>query len=997
MDAPALSNQPPELKPTPPLLPALLVGPAALFWLWVLPLGILLALNLQGYRLISGNMDAAQLAAAHRLGLVGLINLLAGLGLCVATLRLRMQPPSRLHRHADWAVPLAAIAIQVAYLSFALATYEKILPPSVTVWIYTYERFFYNQFSFVMLPLALGVFRLASFSHTPSLQQSIVISVGLLALSPILLNAGFIILSIVEIFTKLSPTIMVSLVVVLSVVFFVSLVRVLLFGLRKIKISLRHGERIAIVLFAGVFPFLGLLLNRLISFPEDFQAREVYALVAVNTAILLFASFQHAARPRLSFALLCATFPFSLYFFIVFLPYTPFSLLAVIFFGVGFLVLSPTVLFVLQLHLLNQARHSPSLNLRPARLVLLGLACASLLPGFFLARAVADKAALHAALDYVFTPAIKPGNLSYASSLPNLRRALVSHRNYKKGIYYPLLSDAYAWLVFDDLVLPDDKLARLETTFLGATGSHEKSNFTRNLRAELPARRSSVRDRTRMTRAGAPNRNVEVTQLTAHATSAGENATTVTLALTLNHLDSANSNSVAEYLKTLPLPSGIFVHGFRLHMNGVAVPGRIFEKKTALWVYTMIRDQERRDPGLLYYRTPEELELRVFPIEANKPATVEIDFLVPGTIPTAALATPLLDPAAFLAQLGTLTRAHLTRDALTTVATGHLDGLNLPVVERAPYLHLIIDRSLAHAYDGDLNTALRAVRKKFPAAANARITLAHHDLYQLVTPLSSLEALIAAPALDFSSKLPTSGGLALDLALAHALREHRDLDLNTASNAPAARPIFVILSRHAEPRTLDLNLTQAWSDLVPALELHELGADGTWLSHLAPAADATPLLRLGEAQRPLHPAHAVRFPSTAAPTVALTYWSSAYAEWRAVPDLNASTTATPWTRALALQLRQNDHARSPGDAATDLKSLVQASRETGVLLATTSYIVVENSAQWRTLEASEKQKLGQNTALAFRETPAPPALWLAGAFIIYLVYRARKKRVPTDA
>ena len=88
---------------------------------------------------------------------------------------------------------------------------------------------------------------------------------------------------------------------------------------------------------------------------------------------------------------------------------------------------------------------------------------------------------------------------------------------------------------------------------------------------------------------------------------------------------------------------------------------------------------------------------------------------------------------------------------------------------------------------------------------------------------------------------------------------------------------------------------------------------------------------------------------------------------------------------------------APGDAATDLKSLVQASRETGVLLATTSYIVVENSAQWRTLEASEKQKLGQNTALAFRETPAPPALWLAGAFIIYLVTRARKKRVPTDA
>jgi hypothetical protein len=81
-----------------------------------------------------------------------------------------------------------------------------------------------------------------------------------------------------------------------------------------------------------------------------------------------------------------------------------------------------------------------------------------------------------------------------------------------------------------------------------------------------------------------------------------------------------------------------------------------------------------------------------------------------------------------------------------------------------------------------------------------------------------------------------------------------------------------------------------------------------------------------------------------------------------------------------------------------LKSLVTASRETGVLLAVTSYLVVENSAQWRMLAESEKQKLGQNTALAFRETPAPPALWLALAFILYLSFRHRKNplrvRIP---
>jgi hypothetical protein len=221
----------------------------------------------------------------------------------------------------------------------------------------------------------------------------------------------------------------------------------------------------------------------------------------------------------------------------------------------------------------------------------------------------------------------------------------------------------------------------------------------------------------------------------------------------------------------------------------------------------------------------------------------------------------------------------------------------------------------------------------------------------------------------------------------------------SSTPAPPPRPVFVILSRHAAPRTLDLARTTAWTDLIPALELHELGADGSWFSHLSPPAATAPLLRLGDSQRSLSPTRATRFASAPNPP-ALTYWSPTTADWRPVPGLTTPTTSTPWTRAVALQLLQQDHARSPGDTAPDssLKSLVTASRETGVLLAVTSYLVVENSAQWRMLAESEKQKLGQNTALAFRETPAPPALWLALAFILYLSFRHRKNplrvRIP---
>ena len=118
-----------------------------------------------------------------------------------------------------------------------------------------------------------------------------------------------------------------------------------------------------------------------------------------------------------------------------------------------------------------------------------------------------------------------------------------------------------------------------------------------------------------------------------------------TMAITLHNTGAAP----AEFAQILPLPAGVYVSGFRLHIEGRPVSGRITEKKTALWVYTMIRDSGRRDPGLLFYNAPDELELRVFPVVAAKPSVVEIDFILPsggGPEPGgSASASNPLDPA----------------------------------------------------------------------------------------------------------------------------------------------------------------------------------------------------------------------------------------------------------------------------------------------------------------------------------------------------------------
>jgi hypothetical protein len=974
--------------PAPSLLPASLVSPASVFWLWVLPIGLLLLLNFQAYQLIGGNLTTSEDNTASHFGLAGLLNLLLGLGVWrFSAYANRASIPTTTPRFA-WSIPATAIAVQIAYLWFAFDAQNSLVPRSVAAWIYSPERFLFNQFSFAMLPLAHGILRLACLRVDHISGGTAARHLALAVVVPILFY--LIVFALASSRTNANTGILIGITgsVALCLAVLVIVIRSLLVILHHARRSRFGDERVIIVLVALVLPLVGLLINRAIPFPADFQSGEVYTLVLLNTAILLFASLWHERTPLLSFGLLCTSFPFSLYFFIVFLPYTPLSVLGLIVFGLGMLVLSPSLLLVVHLHLLNATRRHARLTHDARRLTLTGLVCASLLPGFFVGRALADRAALHAALDYVYTPSINAADLRYSGSLVNLRRALDSHRTYKSGRYCPLLSDFYSWAVFDHLILPDDKLARLENVFFGQRPSPASSTTTSS---DESFTAPNVRARTRIRAAAAPNRAVTETALALRTAPAGESNTTVTLRLTL--ANARPSLGLAEYVKTLPLPAGVFVQGFRLSVNGQLVPGRIVEKKTALWVYTMIRDTERRDPGLLIYRDPGELELRVYPIAANSPATVEIDFLFPVTVDLPRFAESLRDPARALMQLSGSLTPQLTRSRQGTLLTGPLDPVPLPTVEREPYLHLIVDRSLAHGYDGDLAFALRAIAQRFPAARLARITLANHDVVDYVTPLTPISELLVRPAPLLGHLLAASGDLALDLAVAHGLRQHREFELDhLPSTRPVPpRPLFVILSRHAEPRTFVLDRSAAWIDLVPSLELYERGADATWLTHAAKPATA-PLLRLGDSVRPLRPNRFIHFtPSTDIRVPE--YWSPDTTRWLplAVPNVQS---ATPWAEAAALHLVQHDYARSPGDAGPTLKSLVHASRDTGILLPETSYIVVENAAQWRLLEESERQKLGQNTALAFRETPAPSAWWLVPAFLLWLAFRHRRTWRP---
>ena len=91
------------------------------------------------------------------------------------------------------------------------------------------------------------------------------------------------------------------------------------------------------------------------------------------------------------------------------------------------------------------------------------------------------------------------------------------------------------------------------------------------------------------------------------------------------------------------------------------------------------------------------------------------------------------------------------------------------------------------------------------------------------------------------------------------------------------------------------------------------------------------------------------------------------------------------------------HARTivePQEAQRLLPAVVEGSRESGIMTPSTSYIVVENSAQWQMLKLQEAKKLSASGAFELMETPEP-AEWMLLVAVAILVGLQRFRR-PRD-
>ena len=398
------------------------------------------------------------------------------------------------------------------------------------------------------------------------------------------------------------------------VVFFIGLLRLLhkLYSVLSICLPDNFRRFIGAAVFGLFLPILGLSLNMTIPFPADFANSWAWGL-AIFSGLVLFLPARSDAFGLASYFLKFVAAPFVIYFFVLFVPFLPLAIPAIIAMGAGFLILAPTLLF----RYWTRDAYAAYRALRPRiaswRLVLLALAGALVMPTGFIVdveierRDVKALFAWHTEEDFDLPPATMPVSQERAENI------MKGVNDYTFGAEIPFLSAWRTWRVYDGMYMADKLRNELNLRILGRKVNDERdwrvrsrNDFGRIFGAST-ARRSYNR--------GSRNswwwrRPTPTDRFSAEARHDGE-AGEAKYVVTVNPMADGEN---CEFVANIALPAGAWIEGMRLKMtNGVWKTARPSERKAAEWVYDRITEQ-RLDPSIVTLDTPTTGTLKVFPV-----------------------------------------------------------------------------------------------------------------------------------------------------------------------------------------------------------------------------------------------------------------------------------------------------------------------------------------------------------------------------------------------
>ncbi|QDP02306.1 MSEP-CTERM sorting domain-containing protein [Thalassotalea sp. PS06] len=923
-----------------------------ILWAMVLPQLSLIGLNLYSWQLIGeeANMEERRWA---------LVVLCLQIGLLTGTLvAMALQLINKVT--IGWKIQLVSLAAHVSYMIFFVATLSDIIPNSIQPWILNEGNVGRWTITLLMPGAFISLYALTRATFSKIKTTGGAGSLIVLSLAMPLLWYAFVVITQPAWLGQLSVVITITLSVIMVTLFLGAIIRLcdkILIG-NESGVLYKNHYAVATI-FGLIMPILGLALNIQIPFPADLQTPIIYVLAIGNGAILLLKPGMDRFTPQVLFLrFLCL--PFTVYFFLVFLPFLPLSLLAIIAMGAGFLMLTPLALGIFQARVTYSEFTTCRTKIGSMKTAIIAVCGFLIIPGYLLVQANLDKKALHTSLDYFYSHDMQSDALS-ASEMERAANALVQLRNRKQNAQLPYISGSYNKIVFGDMVLTDKKI---ESMYQLLTG--EKI-------AEAPNSITSRQNSSRRTWLTPPSTDTSVQSMAV----IDKGTTKKTLKLTLrNHSDDTHSL----YRESITIPKGVFVSGLRLKIGDTWEDGQIFDKKTAIWVFEKITEV-RRDPALIYYSSPETLDFRVYPFPKQGIREVEVDF----TYHPASAATITLGD-----QELALTSSNLSGSIVDTNNNAiSMEQVSQFAFLRKPYLHFILDYGASNAFTAsDFAKRIFEIQQQFDIDS-AKISAANISLSSTVE-ISELSALTTEQlAQEIKSiSLARAGGFWQQQALAKLFI---DFDKNLKPENLNQVPVFISISdKPTKLKNIDLS---AWQSLIPDFDKwYEATPDKVQAHPLSPInasvnQELSLIYPLTGLKRVLILTTQDGLKAVATDTSSLVgdmsltpeFYSPATKRFVFVQQTNKEYPATDdWQKYASLWLEWERASTNPSLLESKRTYFLNESKNHGLVLPTTSLIVVESASQWEMLKRKEKQSLNNHSGLEFEnETDASePAAWI---------------------
>ena len=873
----------------------------------------------------------------------------------------------------------------IAYTLYIYLYYHNsghIIPFSIPNWMISGNIFMYVG-SFLMPTLIHSLFASVIILTPNAKNRRASVNILFAILIPaIFYMFGVVFSSLWNGISSINGDLFVLLIIIITAAFLFFILRFVYILISKRK--LYTHELVWKILISFILPIAGLLINtRLDHLFGDFSNIWFYVITILNATLLCIPNPSDKKLRLLLFSGRCITFTYTLYFFIVMMPLLPFSIFAVIFLGLGFLMLTPLILFPIHLNELTRDFRALKQVYKKPIIYLSATIGILILPIGTTISYLYDKNMLSRTLEYIYSPDYSKDYRLSADAV-NKMLSTIDHRVGRGDIFFyqstPFLSSYYKWLVMDNLNLSQSKKDMMRDLFNGSVDDYHQNQFVNT---------SDTAD-------------IKITDIKQHSEyDTNKKVWISNIDLTIKNGNTPLWNS--EYKTYINLPEGCWISDYYLYVGDVKEIGILAEKKAATWIFNQIRNVNR-DPGLLRYLQGNLVEFKVFPFQKEEVRYTGLEFIHRDPVEIIidnhklVLGNPQIQQS--VSPISTVK----TDDAIYLSAE---DKSRLETVERKPYYHFIVDISANRndlsltKYDYSKTQQVNTLPKEIVKKRQAKFTQAINNLFKKhlietnrddakvsFTNTYVKERLMSSDFEKDISSQDFEGGFFLDRAIKKIL-------FDSYTNPSNTYPVIVVVSDNIDKAIVNLDFenmrfTYPESDTFYSIQNDSLRSHtfATGAQVIKSDVDSIPKHNVKAWPNPANPTSYL--PDDNKPSIILTTKS------KSLEITQNDIKEKDWESGLQMQAQWMLQSLYPETADKEWLSLVQNSFKSRIMTPLTSYIVVENEAQKALLKKKQEETLSGNRSLDLSDDTQrmsePDLILIAAMFGLFLLYYKHRKR-----